>query len=134
MVAKDLSAKQVGNLELSLGGRTYIVRPPSARDGELLLKIVVLGFASASVESESQEEISEEAAEAVVGQENIPRLSGEHALERLSLGKTFDKMFDDEGRCLPAIGLQLDVMAQQVVRFATSSFETGRDLPAAVSA
>ncbi len=91
MVQKDLSSRQIGNLELTLGGRTYRVRPPSARDGEVLMKIVVLGFASTSIAPD--EDITEETIARVVGSENLQRLDGEHAIDRLALGSTYDEMY-----------------------------------------
>lgn len=86
---KDLSAHQIGDLKLVLGGRSFIVHPPSALEGVLLMKVITLGWQAAF----DPKNMNEELFLSQIGQEELERLGNtQFGVERLALGDTLDEM------------------------------------------
>lgn len=92
MAHKDLSAHQVGNLSITLSGRDFEVRPPSAVEGVLLMKIVTIGWQAAF----NTENLDEEMFLAQIGQETLEKIANtEFGVERLAIGEdTLQAMID----------------------------------------
>ena len=84
MASKDLSAHQVGNLSITLSGREFVIRPPSAVEGLLLMKIVTIGWQAAF----NTENMSEEMFLAQIGKDALEQIANkEFGVERLALGE-----------------------------------------------
>ena len=81
---KDLSAHQIGNLSLSLSGRTFIVRPPGAAEGVLLMKIVTIGWQAAF----NSDNLSESVFLEQIPAETLEKIAADDfGVERLALGE-----------------------------------------------
>lgn len=87
----DLSAHQTANLVIRLSGRAFMVRPPGALQGILLMKVVTIGWQAAFDPKNMSEQVFLQA----IGEEELKRIGqDDFGVERLALGDTLQDMLD----------------------------------------